>query len=186
MIASGLAAGVVWMPPAGVRRLAGLPPDVLSGHAGIALVFARLFAVTRDARYREVAQRALGPVRRAVAAPAQAWGMHVGRGGQLHALRVGARLLEDPAVAAPPGGGRGLVPAAATPLAAALDAGDHEAAVALAAEAVGRHDATGSWSPDPRIPDRFNPCAVTGLGALALAFLRLARGGGGLFAPAWL
>jgi hypothetical protein len=48
-----------------------------------------------------------------------------------------------------------------------------EDALRLGAEMVARFERHGSWFPDEIAADRHNLSAVTGLGAIALAFLRV-------------
>ncbi len=231
--------GVGWVPWAGVRRLAPLPPDLLSGHAGLAIVLARLFVATGEPRWREAALRALAPVSIAVLQKPRWYGAFVGLAGQLHALRVCGELLGDgvasalatrriaalrdeaPAAAtsddlaaglaglalccrepwlaelleerrriglrAPPflpGGSPDEVPGLEDGVTWALARLHGQPAPSTPrdellrrAEAIaGDHAATGSWLPRARVADRLNPSAVTGLGAVALLFVRVATG----------
>ena len=261
-IDAGLDVGAAWVPWAGVRRLGPLPPDVLSGSAGIAMALARLSVATGSARYRDAARRALALVARAVGRRARWYGAFIGLGGQLHALLVCGALFEERAPIAlaqariaalrneaalddagddlvgglaglaaalpeawlgdrllerrrrglrpPPYLEGGLPPSlpgldegvawalgqiashtgdaryrVETPppapprtsleaLERALDGKDAGAATRAAAEIAGRREATGSWLPESHVADRLHPSAVTGVLAVALAFLRLA------------
>ena len=58
--------GLVHEPLYGLRRLAVLPPDLLAGTAGLAVVLAELHAASGAARFREAAVGALEATRRAV------------------------------------------------------------------------------------------------------------------------
>jgi len=60
----------------------------------------------------------------------------------------------------------------------ALDGGRFDEAERVASEIAGRRAVTGSWLPESGLADRLNPSAVTGLLALAVAFLRLAAAPG--------
>jgi len=90
--------GVAWHPLADARVIEVLPNDLLSGNAGLAVVFASLFKVTREARFADAARRALSPVARALAATNtpptwRPWGAYVGSAGQLYAVQRVAGLL---------------------------------------------------------------------------------------------
>jgi len=91
--------GATWLPTAGVRRVDILPADLLSGSAGLAVLFAYLHRRCGDPRYREAAVRALGPVSRDVHAamgrPQVPVGAFIGLGAQLYALGKCSELLDD-------------------------------------------------------------------------------------------
>ncbi len=93
--------GATWLPTAGVRRIDILPADLLSGSAGLAVVFAYLYRRCGEPRFREAAVRALGPVSREVDAvmghPHVRAGAFIGVGAQLYALGKCAELLGEPA-----------------------------------------------------------------------------------------
>lgn len=92
--------GATWLPTAGVRRIDILPADLMSGSAGLAVVFAYLHRRCGEPRFREAAVRALGPVSRevhaAIGRPQPLVGAFTGIGAQLYALGKCAELLDDP------------------------------------------------------------------------------------------
>lgn len=92
--------GATWLPTAGVRRIDILPPDLLSGSAGLAVLFAYLHRRSGEPRFREVAVRALGPVVRdvqaAIGRPQVPVGAFIGLGARLYALGKCAELLDAP------------------------------------------------------------------------------------------
>jgi type 2 lantibiotic biosynthesis protein LanM len=102
--------GVTYQPLHGLRQVDVLPPDVLTGSAGIALVLADLHRVSGLERFRAAALGALEATRlataRAVEAPSAATGSRAlievgafrGLGAQLHALHRCAHLLDAPAL----------------------------------------------------------------------------------------
>ncbi len=90
--------GVSWMPWAGIRFIGALPGDLLSGRAGLGLVLAYLFRVTRLPRFRDAALAALGTVPATLDVP-RFIGGYCGLGGEIYALARSAELLEDPALA---------------------------------------------------------------------------------------
>jgi type 2 lantibiotic biosynthesis protein LanM len=98
--------GATWCPTAGIRRIVSLPMDLLSGNAGLAVVFAYLYRRCEAPRFRDAATRALAPVIRTLRATLLsvprhptgrtfACGAYIGVGAQLYALRRCAALLDD-------------------------------------------------------------------------------------------
>ncbi len=94
--------GVTYQPLHGLRQVDVLPPDVLTGSTGIALVLADLYAVSGRERFRAAALGALESTRLATAATPQRGLIEVGAfrglGAQLHALHRCAHLLDAPAL----------------------------------------------------------------------------------------
>jgi type 2 lantibiotic biosynthesis protein LanM len=91
--------GVTYQPLHGLRQVDVLPPDVLTGSAGIALVLADLYAVSGLERFRAAALGALEPARAATATRGLVEvGAFRGLGAQLHALHRCAHLLDAPAL----------------------------------------------------------------------------------------
>ena len=94
--------GVAWHPLADARVIEVLPNDLLSGNAGLAVVLASLFHVTREARFATAARHAVAPVARALAATSpqgawRPWGAYLGSAGQVYAIHRVAALLGDAA-----------------------------------------------------------------------------------------
>ncbi len=91
--------GSVWLPTAGARRVDILPIDLLSGSAGLAVLFAYLHRRTAAGRFRDAALHALGPVVREVRGATSRGqfrvGAFAGLGGQLYALAKCDELLGD-------------------------------------------------------------------------------------------
>lgn len=91
--------GAVWLPASGTRRIDVLPLDLLSGSAGIAVMFAYLYKRTGEPRFRDAATRALAPIKRditdAMARGTFRGGAFLGAGGQLYALGKCGELLDD-------------------------------------------------------------------------------------------
>ena len=91
--------GVTYQPLHGLRQVDVLPPDVLTGSTGIALVLADLYAVSGRERFRAAALGALESTRLATANRGLIEvGAFRGLGAQLHALHRCARLLDAPAL----------------------------------------------------------------------------------------
>jgi hypothetical protein len=95
--------GASWDPTAGVRRLGVLPGDLLSGSAGLAVLFAYLSRRCGAPRFRDAARSALALLSRELHATATRdrfpRGAFLGAGAQLYALRKCAALLDDAALA---------------------------------------------------------------------------------------
>jgi hypothetical protein len=189
-------------PQSGLRAVERLPPDVLSGTSGIAIVLARLYAVTREPRFAQAARRALQPsLRRLEAHTAQpeagpaAWAFEIGvlhgPGSWLYAAEQCATHLGQPDLRAErvsyvlAGSAAPLAAAPGDPLAAlercveamerAADPASEGAALQLAARFIERRRAQGSWLGPEGGADRHNLSAVTGVCALADLFLRIAE-----------
>jgi type 2 lantibiotic biosynthesis protein LanM len=104
--------GMVYEPSLGHHGVDVLRPDILTGTCGLALVFADLFALTGEERFRDAARVALSSVEAvARAAPAlfrrtlegapgerrlPGCGAHNGVGGQIYALAYASRRLGLP------------------------------------------------------------------------------------------
>jgi type 2 lantibiotic biosynthesis protein LanM len=103
--------GLVYDPADDLLSLGPLRPDLLTGTGGLAVLFADLFALTGQARFRTAALGALGGCRRAVAETLDLvnrgtmdglgpfpCGAFVGAGAQIYALRRCAVALEQEAL----------------------------------------------------------------------------------------
>jgi hypothetical protein len=87
--------GVSWKPWAGIRFIGVLPGDLLSGRAGLGLVFAYLFKITGLARFRTAALATLATVPATSETP-RFIGGYCGLGGEIYALARSAALLDAP------------------------------------------------------------------------------------------
>ncbi|HEY1552966.1 MAG TPA: DUF4135 domain-containing protein [Kofleriaceae bacterium] len=91
--------GASWDPTAGVRRLGVLPGDLLSGSAGLAVMFAYLYRRCGAPRFRDAARSVLALLSQKLQATAMPRGAFLGAGARLYALRKCAALLDDAALA---------------------------------------------------------------------------------------
>jgi hypothetical protein len=97
--------GLVYQPVLGASRVDVLPADVLTGTAGLAILFADLYAATRQQRFADAARAALAPTAQSSIArllaeldgpmPPLCGGL-LGIGSRLYALRRAAVALDDP------------------------------------------------------------------------------------------
>ena len=190
-------------PQSGLRGLERLPPDVLSGTSGIAIVLARLYAVTGERRFAVGARRALQPSLRRLelhaaggdAGSARESELDVlhGRGAWLYAceqcaVHLGQRDLRPERAGHPLAGSAAAIAAAPgdpldqleNVLVAFERTGDRaleREAARLAASFIARRAACGSWLAPEAGADRHNLSAIGGVCALADSFLRLAEPG---------
>ncbi len=161
--------GLSYRPAQDWRALEVLPPDLLSGSCGLALVLADLFRLSGQARFRAAALGALAGTRRALdAAAAQLdllrgpatplrrpffCGVFYGLGAQLYALQRCAALLDAPEQAEAARACAGLLPVERIVAHAPVDLVCGGAGLLLALLA----------DPSPRLADRERAAAVAEL-----------------------